>query len=154
MAPKLNPDLDPIADRDAAAAFARHEIEEEHRLLRAAVYRLRHTRDLRALVPQLEALRELLASHFAREEEADGLHAAVERVAPHKANRVGELLDEHRELLADVEVLADAGRRYLEGPLAAVLAGVRELTSRLHEHERAETDLFSEAVTEELGSSG
>ena len=152
MAPKIN--LDPTADRDAAAALARLEIEGEHRLLRSAVYQLRHTRDLRALVPQLEGLRELLASHFAREEEADGLHAAVERVAPHKVNRVGELLLEHDELLAEVEALAASARAYLEGPLANVLDGVRELTSRLHEHERAETDLFSEAVTEELGSSG
>jgi hypothetical protein len=152
MAPEINPD--PLADRDAAVALARHEIEEEHRLLRTAVYRLRHTRDLRALVPQLDSLRELLASHFAREEETDGLLAAVERVAPHKANQVGELFREHRELLADVEVLAAAARRYLEGPLAAVLDGVRDVTTRLHEHERIETDLFSEAVTEELGSSG
>lgn len=152
MAPERTPD--PTADRDAAAALVRHEIEEEHRLLRTAVYRIRHTRDLRALVPQLEALRELLAGHFAREEASDGLHAAVERVAPHKVNQVGELFREHRELLADVEALASSAREYLEGPLAAVLDGVRDLTGRLHEHERAETDLFSEAVTEELGSSG
>lgn len=152
MSPAMKPD--PTAGRDEAADRARHEIEEEHRLLRTAVYRLRHTRDLRALVPQLEALRELLASHFAREEEADGLHAAVERVAPHKVNQVGKLFREHRELLADVEVLAAAAREYLEGPLAAFLDAVREVTSRLHEHERAETDLFSEAVTEDLGASG
>lgn len=52
------------------------------------------------------------------------------------------------------EVLAASAREYLEGPLAAILEGVREVTTRLHEHERMETGLFSEAVTEELGSSG
>lgn len=139
---------------DAAAARARHEIEEEHRLLRHAVYRLRHTRDMRALVPLLDELHQVLALHFAREEAADGLHFAVERVAPHKANQVDELFREHRELLAEVEALAASAREYLEGPLAAVLAGVRDITNRLHEHERAETDLFSEAVTEDLGASG
>lgn len=152
MAPETKPD--PTAGRDAAAARARIEIEEEHRLLRHAVYRLRHTRDMRALVPLLDELHQVLALHFAREEAADGLHLAVERVAPHKANQVDELFREHRELLAEVEALAASAREYLEGPLAAVLAGVRDITNRLHEHERAETDLFSEAVTEDLGASG
>ena len=144
----------PGDDRRTAAEAARHEIEEEHRLLRDAVYKLRHTRDLRALVPQLEDLHALLLRHFAREEAADGLHAAVERTAPHKVNRVEELFREHRELLAEVAALRAAAREYLEGPLATVLAGIREVAGKLHQHEVAETDLFAEAVNEDLGTAG
>ncbi|HEX6203156.1 MAG TPA: hemerythrin domain-containing protein [Thermoanaerobaculia bacterium] len=151
MTPETDPDAPP-ARATGATPDARQEIEAEHRLLRELVYRLRHTRDLRALVPQLDRLRALLVEHFAHEEGGDGLHAAVERTAPHKANQVDELFREHVEILAELDRLTAAAREYLEGPLADVLAGVREITTRLHEHERAETDLFAEAVTEDLGA--
>lgn len=142
----------PHVPADPPTDSARREIEEDHRFLREAVYKLRHTRDLRALVPQLEDLRGLLARHFAREEAADGLHAAVERAAPHRVNRVDELFREHGEILSDVEALLSATRELVAGPLATVLAGVRRVAGKLHEHEAAETDLFGEAVVgDDLG---
>jgi hypothetical protein len=126
-------------------------IEDEHRILRALLGRLEEMTGLEELVPGLAELRGLLAVHFAREEAPSGLHRVVDASAPHLAASVAELIDEHRECLAALDALIEAGRRCLEGPVAEVRSGVSELCRRLHDHEAAETELLAGAVYEEVG---
>ncbi|HLE83876.1 MAG TPA: hemerythrin domain-containing protein [Thermoanaerobaculia bacterium] len=126
-------------------------IEDEHRILRALLGRLEETTGLEELVPGLAELRSLLAVHFAREEAPDGLHRVVDASAPHLVATVVHLIEEHGECLTALDVLIEAGRRCLEGPVAEVRSGVSELCRRLHEHEAAETELLAGAVYEEVG---
>lgn len=126
-------------------------IEGEHRTLRALLGRLEGTSDLEALLPGLAELRRLLAIHFAREEAPGGLHRVVDASAPHLAASVEGLFEEHRLSLEELDLLIDAVRRCLEGPVAEARRGVAGLCRRLHAHEAAETELLAGAVYEEVG---
>jgi hypothetical protein len=134
-----------------ASAASRHEIAEEHRLLRRTLERIERTAELGALVAELGELRTLLVEHFAREEAPEGLHRVIDTSAPHLMASVQGLFDEHRECLETLDRLTEEARACLEGPVADVRRELGELCRRLHAHEAAETELLSGALYDELG---
>lgn len=148
---KTEPPRDAGDPAAAAAAATRREIAAEHRQIRALVAELEATGDLEALLPRLAELRGLLRSHFAREEAPGGLHRVVDGSAPRLAGSVQALFDEHRELLALVDALAERARACLEGPIGEVRRKVAELCRGLHAHEAAETELLAGALYEDIG---
>jgi len=138
------------AERKTSEA-ARREIAQEHRQIRALVHELETTSALDALLPLLADLRGQLESHFAREEAPDGLHRVVDGSAPRLSTSVQLLFDEHREMLAALDGIAERGRECLAGPVAEVRRSVVELCRQLHEHEAAETELLAGALYEDIG---
>lgn len=133
----------------------RRRIEDEHRALRKVLSRVEGTWDLAALLPLLEELQGMLAHHFAEEENAErGLHAAIAASAPEKNRSLERLFEEHEELLEQIDRLVSSTRNCLEGVVDEILSGVAELTWRLRLHEEAESDLFVEVVSTDLGGSG
>jgi len=149
--PKTKPGSGAAGPVTTAAADARREIAAEHRQIRSLVAELETTRDLEELLPRLAGLRELLMSHFAREEAPGGLHRMVDRAAPRLAGPIQALFDEHRELLAHLDGLEERTRACLEGPVAASRGSAADLCRGLHEHEAAETELLAGALYDDIG---
>jgi hypothetical protein len=131
-----------------------HRIADEHAALRRALDLLEGTRDLERLLPQLASLRRLLVEHFAGEEAADGLHAAVGEAAPSLFPALDHLFEEHRHLIEDLDALIDRATRLAAGPLAEVLAAVAGLAGRLRHHEERENSLLGDSLYTELGGRG
>ena len=132
----------------AAAA----DIAAEHRELRARLAGLVGTTDVPVLIRELAALRPLLAAHFAREEEADGLYAAVEGAAPHLLPALDALLGDHAALLAEADAAHDAAVACWHGPVADLLHLVARLAAHLATHEEGEEAVLTESLYQDLGA--
>ncbi|MDX1631836.1 MAG: hemerythrin domain-containing protein [Thermoanaerobaculia bacterium] len=143
--------MDSATTSERLTPEARQRIEREHEALRVLVGRVEEAEDLQELSGLLEELETALDAHFESEEAEDGLHAAIDRTAPHKQNALEELFEEHRAFLTRVQELADEARRCLEGPMKEVVHGARELARELREHEERETELFLDANYTEYG---
>lgn len=128
------------------------KIAEEHRALRQVLARVEKATDLHRLLALLAELRRLLVPHFASEEDDEGFERLLGRRAPHLLSDLDEVLDEHGELLADVDRVAAAARACLDGPVAEVRRQAAELAARLHAHEERETALLVGAVYDDLGT--
>jgi hypothetical protein len=131
---------------------ARNRIAEEHAALSALLKSIQRIEAPGRLAVELEKLQTLLREHFATEEAEDGLHAAVDRSAPHLLPAVQQLFDEHRQFLGDLEGLVETAQALSAGPMADLLRGVAELAARLHTHEVQETELFIDSVYTDLGA--
>lgn len=127
---------------------ALRQIQEEHAQLKKLLARINVTAELGSLLPLLEELRDLLTSHFAREEAEDALGPAVLR--SRLQNTAREILAEHGVFLKDLERLIEQGRQAFE-TRGAVLQGVEDLTRRLHEHEVKEDELILDLAETDLG---
>ena len=127
------------------------DIAAEHHELRAHVERLTTTTDLPVIIQELTGLRTLLAEHFAHEEEVGGLHADVERTAPHLLPALDRLLAEHTDLLAGTDAARAAAVACWRGPMAEVLNAVAHLAARLAAHEEGEEGVLAESVYQDLG---
>lgn len=143
------PSPPPSPDPDRAERIA-----EDHHDLRQALAGLRGTSDLRSLVSQLTHLRADLKEHFDLEEGEDGLAQAIGESAPHHLNRLTKLFEEHVAFLETVDGIMKRVEECMEGPVADVLRDVAELCDRLEEHEADETQLLTDAVFTDLGTSG
>lgn len=132
---------------------SRQRIADEHRSLRESLELLKDTSDIRRIAPMLENLRPKLEAHFRSEEEPEGLHQAIGDSAPHLLSSLQQIYDEHRGFLASIDRLTGEARQCCEGPVARVLAGIRELCEGLEAHEAAETELLTDAVYTDLGDS-
>jgi len=133
---------------------AQGQIAEDHQDLRQALVKLRQTSELTLLLPQLARLRAELQEHFELEEGDEGLAQAIGESAPHHLNRLSKLFEEHVAMLAAVDGIIDQAEVCLQGPVAAVLRDVTRLCGQLEEHEANETQLLTEAVFTDLGTSG
>ena len=133
---------------------AQGQIAEDHHDLRQALVELRQTSELRLLIPQLTRLRAELKEHFDLEEGEDGLAQAIGESAPHHLNRLAKLFEDHVALLEAVDGIIKRAEDCLDGPIREVLRDVTGLCSHLEEHEAYETQLLTDAVFTDLGTSG
>lgn len=130
---------------------SRERIAAEHEALRVSLERLQAITDPHLLIPALAALRPQLADHFEAEEAEDGLHGVIGDSAPHLLSSLDRIYDEHRRFLDSVDRLTAAAQQCCEGPVAEILAGIRELCDGLHEHEALESELLTDAVYTDIG---
>ena len=147
------PELSGGGRRVSADAEARQRIAEEHHALGELLDRLEVTSDPNLLALQLAELHRLLEAHFEREEGEDGLHDMVGDAAPHLLSHVQHLFDEHRLVTARLIELRGETQALIDGPLARLLVGARDLAARLRRHEEAENELVAGALYEDLGIS-
>ncbi len=137
----------------SAAQGSRDTIAHEHVALRDTLGRMEQTSDLRLLLPMLQEIRTRLGVHFTREEAPSGFHDIIGETAPHLLAYLQRLLDEHRDLLAELDRLSARAKACADGPLAAVLADVAAFSQRLQIHEARETSLLGDAMYTDLGES-
>lgn len=127
---------------------AARQIRREHEQLKKLLARITATTDLATLLSLLEDLRDLLRSHFAREEAEDAMGPTV--LHSRLQNMAREILAEHGVFLKDLDRLIAQGRQAQE-TRDAVLAGTEELARRLHEHEVKEDELILDLAQTDLG---
>ncbi len=119
------------ADRIAAA---RKAMEEDHRDLEGFASRVRIARDVDAMVAALDQLGTFLSAHFQREEREDGILGILGSGGVQ--GDATALLEEHRQILAEVEALATTVRQGMSPAQGAERAA--RVEQRLREHERRE----------------
>ena len=144
----------PSSPKPDRSARAQGQIAEDHHDLRQLLVELRQASDLRLLIPQLKRLRAELKEHFDLEEGEVGLAQAIGESAPHHLNRLTKLFEEHVALLDTVDGIIERAGECLDGPVADVLGDVTGLCTHLEEHEANETELLTDAVFTDLGTSG
>jgi len=107
----------------------------------------------RNLVSLLNSLAAHLETHFELEEEDEYFGSILVR-APRLAERVENLLHQHKVLRADVDQLVDLARAVFasHGDTSELASRFRNFKKQLLNHEKAENDLFQEAYTCDLGS--
>ena len=95
---------------------------------------------------RVRAIREVVARHFAEEEEG-GYMAAPVAAAPRLADRAGKLLADHAQLLAELDRLSDAlcacPTNYTRWSDAR--HDVQQVLQHLETHEHRENELWYEA---------
>lgn len=138
----------PVTTDDNARTF--EDIAAEHRALDKALEVLAGTDDPGELLPRLAKLRGLLEQHYAGEEAADGLPRLIGSNAPHLVASLQRIFDEHRQFLFDLEQLSAEARACVDRN-AELHRGIAGFVDRLHDHERRETSLVSDAVNTDLG---
>jgi hemerythrin len=126
-------------------------MEEEHHSLRGLLVEVNQTYDLFKLLPLLEELKTELREHFEQEESEGGFGAVVSDSAPHKANVVDHLFDEHVEFLQTMDGLQGKVEELLVGPVAEMRATIAGLCARIEAHEAKENELLSEALYTDIG---
>jgi len=136
-----------MSNREDAARVIRQEHEEIKELLR----RIAETKDMESLLPQLEALRRLLAVHFEHEEAPSGLASAADE--PRLAAQAERIFEEHGLFLSTMDDLVRQIRASLDGH-RDVLRGVTALVRQLHDHEGRENALMLDMADTDLGGLG
>ncbi len=132
----------------------RDQIAADHHNLRVTIDQLLQVSELPLVIAQLRRLRTELVDHFKLEEGADGLAQAIGETAPNSLNKLNRLFEEHGEFLGTIEELITQTNACLNGPMAEIQNGIRKLCSDLEAHEVTETELISDAVFTDLGTSG
>jgi hypothetical protein len=102
---------------------------------------------------RVRAIREVVARHFAKEEEGGYMSAPV-GAAPHLADRAGMVLADHARLLAEFDRLGSA---LCECPTkytcwSDARRDVQQVLAQLEAHEHRENELWQEAFDTELTS--
>jgi len=148
-------------DPEGTDQHRRDQIAADHHNLRVTIDQLLQVSDqliqvseLPLVIAQLRRLRAELVDHFKLEEGADGLAQAIWETTPNSLNKLTGLFEEHGEFLDTIEELIDQTNACLNGPMAEIHSGIRELCTRLEEHEVTETELLFDAVFTDLGTSG
>jgi hypothetical protein len=135
----------------AGSKEAAERIAEEHHSLGELLTEVDRTNDLFQLLPLLDQLKQELAEHFKQEESAGGFGKIVSETAPHKANVVDHLFDEHIEFLKTIDGIHADVEELVAGPVADVRAKVATFCSRIRHHEAEENDLLSDALYTDIG---
>lgn len=141
-------------DPEGTDQHRRDQIAADHHNLRVTIDQLLQVSELPLVIAQLRRLRAELVDHFKLEEGADGLAQVIGETAPNSLNKLTRLFEEHGEFLDTIEELIDQTNACLNGPMAEIHSGIRELCTRLEEHEVMETELILDAVFTDLGTSG
>jgi hypothetical protein len=126
------------------------DILAEHDRLQQLIGRLDETRQLDTFVPLLEDLEGLLRQHFEHEEEPHGLLEDISSHAPQNLDSLEEILDEHPEIIAELQVLIGQAKSDDVSP-TDVFGGYRRLKERLLDHERRENQLFMDSFYLDIG---
>jgi hypothetical protein len=143
----------PLTGPDGAGQHSRDQIAADHHHLRTILEALMATAEVAQIVPKLEHLRVELVDHFELEEGEQGLAQAIGEAAPNTLNRLDRLFEEHRAFLSTIDGIIAQANAYLKGPEAELQSKIRSLCARLEAHEVDETELISEAVFTDLGTS-
>jgi hemerythrin len=138
-------------DRRSALTDAKDEFLDEHRKIMEMTRQVETAPDLVELMSRLREFRSLLESHFSGEEAGDGLYDSIRAIAPRHYGRLDQLEKDHRAFLTEIEKIAERARACLEGPVAEILRGARELTRRLADHEATENQLLFDTIYMDLG---
>ena len=137
---------------DAASSSdqpSRSEILDNHCRVGQLLDRLEKAALPADLAPVLEECRQLLPRHFAQEETAEGLFGIIGDRSPHAREEIAALVEEHRTLIRDLDVLT---RRVVERPdKAQLLAEAAQFSQQVRLHERRETQLLVDALASDLG---
>lgn len=129
-------------------------IDAEHAAMIELLDRIERTESLPELSARLAELRELLHTHFAREEASDGMHQLVTDLAPRHLPHVQHLLDEHQVLRKDLVRLESKVMTFLAGPHREIVRATRAFSERLRKHEAHENEIFADAMYEIEGGQG
>lgn len=132
----------------------RDQIAADHHNLRVTIDQLLQVSELPLVIGQLRRLRTELVDHFKLEEGADGLAQAIGETAPNSLNKLTRLFEEHDEFLDSIEGLITQTNACLNGPMAEIHSGIRQLCADLEAHEATETELISDAMFTDLGTAG
>ena len=132
----------------------RDQIAVDHHNLRVTIDQLLQVAELPLVIAHLRRLRTELVDHFKLEEGADGLAQAIGETAPNSLNKLSRLFEEHGEFLNTIDKLIVQTNSCLNGPMAEIKGGIRTLCTQLEAHEVTETELISDAVFTDLGTSG
>lgn len=122
------------------------QITEDHLRIRALLDGIKAVGDPHVLLPLLRELNDTLDGHFALEEGDDGLYAMAAEYSPARVDRVEELLDEHRHLLAAVHALIQKCNKCIAGPLTEIRDDVHTLFGTIQNHDAAETEILTEVL--------
>lgn len=139
---------------DSADQIRRDQIDAEHHNLRESMVQLREAPDLPLIIAHLMRLRDELVEHFKLEEGDDGLAQAIGETAPNALNTLDRLFHEHDEFLTAIDGLIHRANDAMEGVASDLKSDIRTLCTRLEQHEATETELLSDAVFTDLGTSG
>lgn len=118
------------------------EVLDEHAELRDLGVQLAEARDLGILSGLLQRLRDLLQSHFAREEADPELRRVLEGAASPSTGAVASLVEEHHALLATLGDLVSRIEAGEDGSRASFEREVASLLKHLARHDARETELF------------
>jgi hypothetical protein len=139
---------------EGSGQHRRDQIAVDHHNLRVTIDQLLQVSELPLVIAHLRRLHTELVDHFKLEEGADGLAQAIGETAPNSLNKLSRLFEEHGEFLATIDKLIVETNACLNGPMAKIQGGIRTLCTQLEAHEVTETELISDAVFTDLGTSG
>ena len=133
-------------------------IQREHRALREALGAAQDAmrdgpRNPAAARSTLERLHQCIRILFAHEEENGYMHDVVQR-APRYAERVNRLLEEHGQILSNIESLRDrlSGTGETFAAWHDVQSQFADFAARLSEHEARENSILQKAYTSDIGT--
>ena len=127
------------------------QVLDEHAELRDLLSRLEEARDVPVVGGLLDLLQALLAKHFRREEEADGVLRALAEGSVEQRGAAERFLDEHGVLSAQVGELAQRLRAGTVGAGPSVRDEIDALLQRLRRHDAAETQLLGVVLADRHG---
>jgi hemerythrin len=125
-------------------------LREDHLRVHRLSERLKSSDDLPAMVSVLEELNAALVTHFAHEEEPEGLYDVVSVHAPQYKTPLGNLVNEHYRILAEVRELSQKARELLERSHEDLRGEAQRLADLLMDHESRE-DEIAEIVLRDSG---
>lgn len=125
---------------------AHEALKEDHRRLHGLVRSLREAPDLPHLVVALEQLHEDLARHFQEEENPGGLYDALGVCVPEFRAGLGQLVDDHFRLAAQIRDLRDKARELVLRTHDELRRDALRLADLLADHERREHELVDQAI--------
>ena len=135
-----------MSDTIASVPKAAGALTEDHRRVDGLVARLRSVREPSALVAALEALDKVLVAHFVHEESPGGIYDVLGVPVPEYRAPLGDLVDEHYQILTELRGLVARGMELLQG-LQQLQVEARTLADRLAAHETREDQMASSAET-------
>ena len=105
-----------------------------------------------SLIAALRDLRTHLAAHFVQEERGGFLEESVARM-PRLSKRVRAILDQHPDLLAELDRMIEGLQSASFGPAAWARAdhAFGAFTEHMTAHERSENSVVQEGYNEDLG---
>ncbi len=136
-------------NQEPASRQSLRHIVDEHRHLEGILDRVENATLSWQLGPLLEELHKVLRDHFEAEEQPGGfLESARSRSQEHAA-RVARLMQEHQQVLGDLDALVAEMADAPERPPEELLERVRKVCRLMRRHEFQESKLL-----EDVGRTG
>lgn len=135
----------------AGATSSVTQVLDEHAELRDLLSQLGEAGDVRIVGGLLDRLQTLLAKHFRREEEAEGVLCALAGASVEHRDAVHRLIEEHGAIFAEVGGLAQRLQVGGIGPGSCVRNEIDSLLERLRLHDECESRLLNEVLASRQG---